>query len=140
MVISDITSLPNRFYQPALSTAVGSGPSGLLANNLGQVVTDAEDINQCIQVILTTPKGADPHRPTFGSDLHLYIDQPVNSARPYIVREVVDALRAWEPRVDVTQVSVDLSDEAALACVVYWQYTADAAAGVFVANLSLGAA
>jgi phage baseplate assembly protein W len=127
------------YFQPALSSQVGSHASGLAAERLGAVVTDADDIGQCIRTILSTPKGSSPHRPTFGSDVHLYVDYPVNSARPHIVREVVDALRNWEPRIDVVKVRVDLVDLAQLACKVQWQYAAAASDGTFVTNLPLGA-
>ena len=54
-------------------------------------VTGLEDLRQAIAIILRTPRGSDPLRPEFGSNLHLYIDYPVNRARPHLVRETVDA-------------------------------------------------
>jgi phage baseplate assembly protein W len=140
MVATDITSLPNRFFQPALSAQVAGHASGLASDRLGEVVTDADDVDQCIRVILTTPRGSDPHRPLFGSNLHLYIDYPVNSARPHIVREAVNALREWEPRIEVVKVSVTLAEVAMLACVVEWKFAAGVAAESFVTNLALGVA
>jgi uncharacterized protein len=78
--------------------------------DLGQVVTDADDINQCITIILSTPKGSDCHRPEFGSDLHLYIDYPTNLAAPHLVRESFEAIAQWEPRVNVESVEVFLNE------------------------------
>ncbi|MDH0894348.1 MULTISPECIES: GPW/gp25 family protein [unclassified Pseudomonas] len=75
----------------------------------GQVVEGVRDIDQAIRLILSTPRGSDPHRPLFGSNLHLYIDWPVNRVTPYLVRESVDAIRQWEPRVDVVQVRVQIA-------------------------------
>jgi len=66
---------------------------------LGRVVEGIDDVNQAIEIILTTPKGSDPLRPTFGADLWQYIDFPMNSALAAIVREVTDAVTLWEPRV-----------------------------------------
>lgn len=140
MVASDINNIPNRFFQPALSSQVDGHASGLASDRLGELVTDAADVDQCIRIILTTPKGSDPHRPLFGSNLHLYIDYPVNSARPHIVREAVNALREWEPRIEVVKVTVSLADVAMLVSVVEWKFAAGVAEESFVTNLALGVA
>ena len=75
-------------------------------------VTGLEDLRQAIAIILRTPRGSDPLRPEFGSNLHLYIDDPVNRARPHLVRETVDALRRWEPRLSVVSVAVSQAGDA----------------------------
>ena len=46
----------------------------LKLNAIGGVAEGADDINQCIAIILLTKKGSVPHRPTFGSDIYKYID------------------------------------------------------------------
>ncbi|EEJ7165604.1 baseplate protein [Salmonella enterica subsp. enterica] len=58
----------------------------------------AASVAQCVRTILSTPKGADPLRPEFGSDAWLYLDWPVPRAVPNVIRESVDAIRRWEPR------------------------------------------
>ncbi len=75
-------------------------------------VTGLEDLRQAIAIILRTPRGSDPLRPEFGSNLHLYIDYPVNRARPHLVRETVDALRRWEPRLSEVSVAVSQAGDA----------------------------
>ena len=92
------TSITAAHWQPALGTS-------------GEVVEGLRDIDQAIRIILTTPKGSDPHRPEFGSDLHLYIDWPINRVTPHLVRETVDAIRRWETRVSVVQVQVSIDVE-----------------------------
>ncbi|QIH08911.1 MULTISPECIES: GPW/gp25 family protein [unclassified Pseudomonas] len=87
------TSITAAHWQPALGTS-------------GEVVEGLRDIDQAIRIILTTPKGSDAHRPEFGSNIHLYIDWPVNRVIPHLVREAVDSIRQWEPRVSVVQVQV----------------------------------
>ena len=42
-------------------------------NGIGDVAEGVEDINQCIATIINTPKGSDPHRPTFGSNIYKYV-------------------------------------------------------------------
>ncbi len=70
-------------------------------SGIGNVVQGIADVNQCIRIILTTPKGSDPLRPTFGADLWRYLDAPMNSVIPAIVTEVASAITLWEPRVKV---------------------------------------
>lgn len=65
-----------------------------------------EDIQQSFDNILTTPIGSNPNRPWFGSNVHLYLDLPLEEARPHLVRESVDALRKWEKRTEITRVEV----------------------------------
>ena len=80
-------------------------------NGIGSVAEGIEDINQCIAIILSTQKGSDPHRPTFGSDILKYVDTPVNVAKPNITREVIDAINLWETRITVNSVSVEINQE-----------------------------
>jgi uncharacterized protein len=78
----------------------------LRLNAIGDVVQGINDVDQCIAIILTTPQGSDPLRPTFGADLWRYIDNPINLAIPAIVREVSAAITMWEPRVTLQSVNV----------------------------------
>lgn len=92
------TNITSAHWQPALGTP-------------GDVVTGLRDIDQAIRIILTTPLGADPHRPEFGSRLFDYLDWPVNRVTPHLVRESVEAIRRWETRVTVEQVLVGIEAE-----------------------------
>ena len=107
----DTTTLTTGNWQPAIGTP-------------GQVVLDAQDVDQCIRVIMATPKGSDPLRPRFGFDGWQYIDWPIVQARPHLVREVTNALQ-WEPRMVVDKVEVTLVDEAPysnLAVLITWHF------------------
>lgn len=84
------------------------------------VVEGVADIDQAIRVILSTPKGSDPHRPDFGSDLLLYLDRPIDQAIPHVVRESVEAIRRWEPRCQLIKV-IPSVDEAHLTLRVQWR-------------------
>jgi Bacteriophage baseplate protein W len=77
---------------------------GQPASGLGKVVQGVGDVDQCIAIILTTPKGSDVLRPTFGTDVWRYIDAPISEAGPAIVREVTESITQWEPRVKVLSV------------------------------------
>jgi hypothetical protein len=78
---------------------------GIPGSGLGSVVQGIADVNQCIRIILTTPQGSDPLRPTFGANIWQYVDYPINSAIPAIVREITQAITLWEPRVTVISVN-----------------------------------
>ena len=67
--------------------------------SLGDVVEQLQDIEQCIRIIVLSPKGSDPHRPDFGCDAWRYLDRPADTGFADIIREVIQAIRAWEPRV-----------------------------------------
>lgn len=101
------TRITAAHWQPALGTS-------------GEVVEGLRDIDQAIRIILSTPKGSDPHRPEFGSDLHLYLDWPTNRVTPHLVREAVDSIRHWEPRVSVAQVKVQIN-AAQIIVQVHWR-------------------
>lgn len=100
---------------------------GMRGSGLGQVVQGAADVDQCIRIILTTPKGSDPLRPMFAADIWQYIDYPVNAAIPAIVREVTQAITLWEPRVTLTGVkAAPITDDstqsgAHLEVTISWQ-------------------
>lgn len=96
VTLADITSAD---WSLALDTP------GMPGSGIGHVVQGVADVQQCIQIILTTPKGSDPLRPTFGTDIWQYIDYPIISATPAIAREVTEAITLWEPRVQVLSVA-----------------------------------
>ncbi len=106
---------------------IQSADWSLKLGSIGQVVQGVADVDQCIAIILTTPKGSDPLRPTFGADIWSFIDYPIDEALPAIVREITAAITAWEPRVQLLSVSaLPVLDSAAqpgaqLSITVTWQ-------------------
>src|ERR1700741_1059822 len=85
-----------------------SMPQAGYGAGVGNVVQGIAGINQSIGLSLTTPKASAPFRPTFATDIWQFIDMPVDLARPQLVREIVESLTRWEPRIKVLQVLVDL--------------------------------
>lgn len=86
----------------------------------GEVVENFDDIEQCIRTILTTKKGSVPHEPLFGCDAWLWVDAPVNVALPNMIRECVEAIELWEPRIEVVRVTHSSGVEQVLIS-VEWQ-------------------
>lgn len=70
----------------------------------GAVVTDYEDIDQEIRIIIGTPIGSVPINPLKGCDLLPYIDRPPAIAIPRITQVIWDALTMWVTRIEVLPV------------------------------------
>ena len=87
----------------------------------GEIVEGLDDIAQAIRIIVTTPRGSDPHRPTFGCDAWRYLDLPVNVAIPNMIREASDAIQAWEPRATLKKVTATQTDVAWITLTVTWE-------------------
>lgn len=89
---------------------------------LGAIATNADDLNQCISTILLTPRGSLALDPEFASDLFDHVDKPLPVARPLVIRDTVEAIQKWEPRVDVKSVEVSIQEAslASLLVIVEW--------------------
>jgi phage baseplate assembly protein W len=77
---------------------------------IGQVVEGIEDLKQRIRIVLETPKGFDPHRPEFGSNIWRWIDEPLTVAMPNVIAEAYSAIEKWIPDFKPTQITVVEAD------------------------------
>ncbi len=66
--------------------------------------TGVAAILQCVRVILSTIKGTVPLDRDFGISA-AYLDTPLPEAMAAFIGEIVDAVEAQEPRVDVSSVT-----------------------------------
>lgn len=76
----------------------------------GRVATiaDETDIQQSIRIILGTAKGERAMRPGFGCGIHNLVYAAIDTSTiEQIKRDVTDALRLYEARIDVLGVKVD---------------------------------
>jgi Bacteriophage baseplate protein W len=81
------------------------------------LVSREQEIEEAIRLILGTSPGERPMRPEFGCRIHDYVFASADGATASaIAAEVREAIRRWEPRVDVedVQVSFDARDAAVL--------------------------
>jgi phage baseplate assembly protein W len=70
-------------------------------------IADEEDISQSILIILGTTKGERVMRPNFGCGIHDQVYAAIDLATiTQIKRDVADALRVYEARIDVLAVTV----------------------------------
>jgi uncharacterized protein len=92
---------------------LGSGiafPLGTDARGGLALASGAEDVAQSIRIILGTSPGERPMRPEFGCRLSEYVFEALDSATTgRLSEEVIAALERWEPRIDVLDVTCDLS-------------------------------
>jgi phage baseplate assembly protein W len=65
------------------------------------------DVQEAIRIILATAKGERVMRPDFGCGIHDLVFSVVDTATiEQIKRDVTDALRRFEPRIDIMRVAV----------------------------------
>ncbi|MBV8360455.1 MAG: GPW/gp25 family protein [Deltaproteobacteria bacterium] len=121
ITLADITSSDWSLELDSNST------TGLLGSGIGNVVQGVADIEQCLIIILTTPLGSDPLRPTFGCDLLSWIDKPITLATPGVVAAVVAAITIWEPRVQLLSVVITSGTSGQLIIAITWQLKAQGA-------------
>lgn len=70
-----------------------------------KVVQGLDDIRQCIYLILITVRGQDPLRPLFGCGVLEKLDRPVNETIPEMIRDILEAVALWEPRVEILEIT-----------------------------------
>lgn len=64
-----------------------------------------QNIADSIKMILTTPLGSRVNRPDFGSILPDLVDRPMtNKTRALVCYGTVEAVKFWEPRVEIKNV------------------------------------
>jgi hypothetical protein len=81
------------------------------------LVSREREIEEAIRLILGTARGERPMRPEFGCGIHDEVFATADAATAgRISTEVREALRRWEPRIDVRDVAVtvDPNDRATL--------------------------
>ncbi|HWQ15203.1 MAG TPA: GPW/gp25 family protein [Roseiflexaceae bacterium] len=88
------------------------------------VARGADDIEQAIRLILSTPIGQRLMRPTFGCRIHELLFAPMNASTFTAARHyVAEALGMWEPRIDVLDIRCEAADAGwGAAMLVFIQY------------------
>ena len=71
------------------------------------MVRGERDIEESINIILSTPKGERVLRPEFGSSLHEFVFAPNNATTAGLLAyHVREALLRWEPRIEIREIDV----------------------------------
>lgn len=88
------------------------------ANGALRFAADAEKIEQSIWIILDTDPGERVMRPGFGCGLRRYLMKPNTAAIRSLIRHDVEiALANFEPRIRLTELSVEPGDDPALVLI-----------------------
>lgn len=94
------------------------GPQGSLA-----LTTDRDEVRQAIEIILKTAPGQRVMRPTFGCRLHELIFAPNNTHTAALARRYVEeALRMWEPRINIVSVETRPDPDNAACLLIEIEY------------------
>jgi phage baseplate assembly protein W len=99
-----------RYLGKGWSFPIAPGEDGAIDYSSGP-----DKVMQSIRIILDTDPGERIMRPTFGCGLRRYLMKPNTVAtRALIQNDVHRALTAWEPRIQLTSVTVTPGDDPAL--------------------------
>nr|BDD47399.1 baseplate protein [bacterium] len=79
-------------------------------NNFEEMVTDEDDVKQCINIILKTPRGSVPFRPEFGSEIWRFVDYPVNEAIPFVIQDIIFSLTVCEERLKIIRILPEINE------------------------------
>lgn len=88
------------------------------------MVEKEEDIRQSLQVILSTRIGERIMRPDFGTDLHNMVYHNMDlTARTQLRAAIEKAILYWEPRIMLTNVTFDMSEDRNGVLYILLEYT-----------------
>jgi uncharacterized protein len=88
-----------------------AAPAGLDGTGEARLEAGAEKVRQSIRLVLATRRGERVMRPDFGAGLEDFLFEPISTTTAALVRlRVETALVLWEPRIDVTAVTVEVAD------------------------------
>jgi uncharacterized protein len=97
-----------------MSELIGTGLAfPLRVDHRGAIalVGGEEDIEQAINLILSTAPGERPMRPEFGCAVHDYLFDVIDGETiGNVLAAIRSALTRWEPRIDIESLDSDLSE------------------------------
>lgn len=97
-----------------------------MSNTTGHLLTGKDHLQQSVSDILTTPVGSRVMRRNYGSYLFDLIDQAANPVgRVRLMAAAVDALMRWEPRLQISKVTVDIQAAGGVHILIAGQYRGD---------------
>jgi uncharacterized protein len=109
------------------SDFIGAGwkfPLGVDATGGIALVNREHELDEAIRLILSTAYGERPMRPEFGCGIHDLVFAPADATTAgRIAYEVRMSLARWEPRIDVEEVQVEISDEDGSTLYIDIRYT-----------------
>lgn len=114
-----------RFVHPDLDR-VEAAP-GLQISQQGaiEMVTEHESIRQAVLLLLSTVPGERVLRPAYGCELHRLVFSPNDDTTAGLaIHYVRQAIRLWEPRIEVIRLTASRSEDADGILVIELEYRA----------------
>jgi phage baseplate assembly protein W len=95
-----------------IATYLGKGwdfpPKFLKKQGEVKLISDIEDIESSLQIIITTRRGERVMRPKFGCDLTDQIFENLSATQTTMMKNrIKEAIVIYEPRIDVIKISLD---------------------------------
>jgi len=105
----------NQKFNSFLGTGWAFPPSFDPEAGTVDLVSDVTDINESLNILLSTSLGERVMQPRYGCDLHDYLFEPLNSSLIGFIRDRVEnALIIYEPRINVERIEVTPDSSAEL--------------------------
>lgn len=98
------TLYPDSFY-PSIGTKPAPSPGATAPGKTTVEQDSLDDVTSCVRAIVLCPTGACQQMPTFGTTPATFSQLPLDPS------QLVDEIRRWEPRANMSVVSSILSDE-----------------------------
>ncbi len=90
-------------------------------NTIGKVVTETDDIKQCIHTICTTRKGKVPFMPEFGTDIFEAVGENSDDAIEIITAVLTKEIPLQEPRCEITEITGIKTAEGKVKITIYYK-------------------
>lgn len=87
----------------------------------GEIITGNDDICQCIQTILQTPKGSIPFMPELGTDIIQAIGESAEDAADIGIAIITKELPKQEPRIKIIDVTGEKNQNGQIKFSIYWK-------------------
>jgi Bacteriophage baseplate protein W len=101
----------NKSFNSFLGTGWAFPPQFDAVAGEVNLVSDTEDIDESLNILLSTSLGERVMQPKYGCDLHDYLFEPLNSSLiGYIRDRVENSLIVYEPRINVERIDVTKED------------------------------
>ncbi|MOA14961.1 Lysozyme [compost metagenome] len=88
------------------------------------MISDVEDINSSLGILLSTRQGERVMQPTYGCNLDELVFEPLTTTfKTYIKDLIATAILYYEPRIDVNRIELDDSEELQGKIIITVEYT-----------------
>jgi hypothetical protein len=107
-----------------LGTGWGFPPRFTDQNGLVEMISDVDDIQSSLQILLSTRQGERVMQPTYGCNLDELLFEPLTTTfKTYIKDLIATSILYFEPRIDVNNIDLQDRDELQGKVVITVEYT-----------------